>query len=330
MEVHVINDLLWGSCSKRLFLEYYAHRWQPDAIVTNGMPNSGGYDSYGRKWSNLPIGYPCKLMVSPGSVLDLYNLEKEKGQLPFGAEVLVHENAGVVIPEALESEKKYIRIGSTMTGGAAVNKIKMDRDPDVEITAKHHLKNTISTSEWVDILQGCNRVLVLCAQGHGLSLNWGMYPFTTSRNTSPAQTIADCGIPPQAVKRIIGCCRPFPIRVSNRFDESGKMVGYSGPCYPDQSEISWGDIGVPEEITSVSKKVRRVFTFSRQQLFEAVNITGTTDVFLGFINYLKAGDDQMDFVNLIEQYCKVSWIGYDKTVNDIVPIEEYLWDKSWV
>jgi hypothetical protein len=113
------------------------------------------------------------------------------------------------------------------------------------------------------------------------------------------------------------------IRVANRFDEDGG--GWSGPCYEDQMELDWDDIGVPPELTSVSKKIRRVFTFSERQVAEAMLITGCTDIFLGFINYLPTYK-QRAFIEKV----RPTWVGYDKTINDIVPVEEYGYDKTWV
>jgi len=337
MNVHVVYGGQFGSESKRLFTEYYCKNWQPGAIITNAMPNSGGFDSVGDKWSTLPIGYPATLMISPGSVINLDNLKKEIKQLPKGAKVVIHENAAVIDDSHFTSEKDYVRVGSTMTGGAAAAKQKMDRDPSARILARDYFEDTLNNAAWIRELHKHDKVLAVCAQGHSLSLNFGFWPYTTSRNTSPAQVIADAGISPMAVKRIIGCFRTFPIRVSNRFDEMGEMVGWSGPCYSDQEELSWEDIGVPQEFTSVSKKVRRVFTFSHQQLVESVLLNGTTDVFLGFINYLPVYM-QDDFFRAVRDTClnngaNLSWIGCGKTTDDIfsrISDKGYGFDISWI
>lgn len=236
-EVHVVYGGQFGSEAKRLFTEYYANKFKPDAIITNALPNSGGFDSKGRKWSALPIGYPCKMMISPGSAIDLDNLTKESMNLPEESSIFIHENAAIVSDNHRKGEESFIRIGSTMTGGAAAVFEKMSRDPKSSITAKHVSSNFFVVSnndDWVSEILSCARILVICAQGHSLSINYGFYPYCTSRNTSPAQAIADAGIPMQWVKRVIGCFRTFPIRVANRYDHKGEMVGYSGPCYSDQ------------------------------------------------------------------------------------------------
>lgn len=74
---------------------------------------------------------------------------------------------------------------------------------------------------------------------------------------------------------MIGTARVHPIRVG----------GNSGPCYPDQTEITWSDLGIEPELTTVTQRVRRVFTWSQQQIEEAISVCCPTDVFLNFCNY---------------------------------------------
>lgn len=337
--VHIIYGGQFGSEAKRLFTEFYANQFGPDAIITNALPNSGGFDSDGKKWSALPIGYPCKMMISPGSAIDMDNLKKEMAQLPRGAEVYIHENAAIVQDKHRQEEGQFIRIGSTMTGGAGAVIEKMERNPVGVIVAKDFIRTqckelestVLNNSDWLHEIGECERILIICAQGHSLSINYGMYPYCTSRNTSPAQAVADAGIPMQWVEKVIGCFRTFPIRVANRYDEvTGEIIGWSGPCYPDQCEISWEDIDQPKEYTSVSKKVRRLFTFSHHQLKESLIVNGTTDVFLNFMNYIPEPNHE-DFATAVEGTidsansitgvgARLSFVGFGPTKKDIVSL----------
>jgi adenylosuccinate synthase len=122
------------------------------------------------------------------------------------------------------------------------------------------------------------RILLEGTQGTGLSLTTGFFPYVTSRNTTAAGLAADCGVAPNAIDKVIGVFRSYPIRVA----------GNSGPFYDDSREIEWSEIGVdPEkERTTVTKKVRRVATFSEQQLWEACAVNGVTDLALTFADYL--------------------------------------------
>lgn len=64
------------------------------------------------------------------------------------------------------------------------------------------------------------------AQGLDLGINHsGNYPYTTSRNVSTAQLLADSGISPFRLLQTIMVIRPFPIRISN-YTKTGKKNIY--------------------------------------------------------------------------------------------------------
>ena len=83
--------------------------------------------------------------------------------------------------------------------------------------------------------------------------------------------------------------RTFPIRVGNIMSADGSLqIGYSGPVHPDQVETSWEVLGLPEERTTVTKRVRRVFTFSPEQYYRMLAHCLPDYVFLNFCNYLRS------------------------------------------
>ncbi len=129
-----------------------------------------------------------------------------------------------------------------------------------------------------EALERGENVLLEGTQGTGLSLTTGDFPYVTSRNTTSAGLAADCGVAPNRLERVILVCRTYPIRVA----------GNSGPFWFDSEEVAWDDIGVdPEsERTTVTKKVRRVATFSYDQVREAAQLNGATEIALTFCDYV--------------------------------------------
>jgi adenylosuccinate synthase len=137
------------------------------------------------------------------------------------------------------------------------------------------------------------------SQGFSLDINHGShYPECTSRGTTAVQNLADMGIGANYLGDVYLVIRPYPIRVGNVI-ENGKTVGYSGDCYPGQEEITWKKVadeaGMPDdiaesllkkELTTVTKRLRRVFTFSDRQLQEAAIVNGATKIALNFANYI--------------------------------------------
>lgn len=128
------------------------------------------------------------------------------------------------------------------------------------------------------MLGGRKDVLLEGTQGTSLSLTTGDFPYVTSRNTTISGLAADCGYPASKIARRILVVRSYPIRVA----------GNSGDFYDDSLEIEWPGIGVdPEkERTTVTKKVRRVATFSMKQLLDSCVLNDPTTIALTFADYI--------------------------------------------
>jgi hypothetical protein len=118
------------------------------------------------------------------------------------------------------------------------------------------------------------KVIIEGSQGVDLDLNHAEFPFCTSRSTIPQQLVADAGIPFQAVTNIIANIRTNPIRINNQSAANDKETCYTGN-YWDGAEISWEVVAKragynydefvekygKSLLTSVTKKIRRVFEF---------------------------------------------------------------------
>lgn len=342
--LHVITDLQFGSTGKGLFAGFLAKRIRPDTLVTAWGPNAGHtfIDPAGNKFVNImvPNGVIApsvkRVLIGPGSVINpsiMLEELKRYGVPSAQIEIAIHEHATVVGDRHRAEEARYgFGIGSTMkgVGEAVIDKIR--RIPDIRIVARDALDGTplgalvVTKERYNALLDEAEIVLLEGAQGFSLSINNGFYPYTTSRECTTHQLLSDCAIPrncwqsgghhngdtrQQYQTRVYGVARTFPIRVANRFDDKGNQIGWSGPCYPDQSEIKWEDIGREPELTTVTKLPRRIFTFSPIQIQQAVRTNGVDSVFLNFCNYVGAGPDLDQIIEQIEQ-CgpSVRWLGW--------------------
>jgi adenylosuccinate synthase len=307
----LIIDLQFGSTGKGLIAGYLAKRQPFDTIVTAWSPNAGHtfIDSDGRKFihTTIPNGivgtHVKRVMLGAGSVINLDNFTKEWKEcqdiLEGKINVFIHENATVVSPYHMaEEEKTMVSIGSTRKGVGAALIEKIRRNPDSKITARQFINRkefdlpgvaVVTSKVWDEIMaDDVENVLIEGCQGYSLSIHHGFYPYTTSRDVSTHQILADCCIPRirhHNALQVIGCCRTYPIRVANRYNDKGEMIGWSGGCYEDQGEINFGDIGQEVEYTTVTRLPRRIFTFSKEQVSRAIELNGVDDVFLNFTNY---------------------------------------------
>jgi len=323
----VVVDLQFGSTGKGAVVGHLADTNDYQATVSAWAPNAGHtvYTPDRQKFVHCMV--PCAFLwphvqyafIGPGSVLDIDLMVAElRNMVATGKAggdgvkdkiVYIHQHAAVVTNEHTNAERRnLVGIGSTMKGSAAAVIQKMGRstDPSGQNIAKHwreHFDITINAEfqphrleirvvdqlNYDSALAFMRRVVVEGAQGYSLGMNRGFYPYTTSRDCSVAQLMSDCSIPWYMARRarVWGVARTYPIRVANRFDEHGNQIGWSGPCYDDQREVSWDHLNQEAELTTVTKLPRRIFTWSDDQFTEALAYNGVHRVALTFTDYLK-------------------------------------------
>lgn len=331
---HLVIDLQFGSTGKGLLAGYLAKREKYDTVVCSFATNAGHtYIDDERKLhvmtQQLPTGITSptvkNVLLGPGALIDvdvlMGELQRYSAQME-GKRLLIHPHAAIVAPWHRDQEIKQgmSKIGSTTKGVGAAMIQRIQRDPsnmNIAGALEHWpvLEDfVVSTDEYREVLERSEACLVEGAQGYSLSMYHGFYPYTTSRDVTPWQIAADCALPYKWAPyiQIMGTLRAYPIRVNNR-------DGSSGPCYPDQREMKWEELGIPAELTTVTKLPRRIFTFSQTQLDEALFHCGNyweTKLFLNFANYMSPASLRK-LVTSIETPSvsrlnppKVSWVGF--------------------
>jgi len=345
-KITAIIDLKFGSTGKGLLAGYLAQNRQPDTIVTAWAANAGHtfIDAHGNKFVHTMLANGIvspnlkRILIGPGSILDLDNLFREimiNQEYLQNVEIFVHENAAVITDKhRVEEANGMTAIGSTKKGCGAAAIQRIRRNPDdlntVKELLKHHAVarhvNVVGPMGYAWQLDQGENIMLEGAQGYSLSMYHGFYPYTTSRDVSTAQLLADCGVPvsPGYPVEVIGTARTYPIRVANRFDHNGKQIGWSGPNYLDQAETSFEDIGQEIELTTVTKLPRRIFTFSLSQVKHAVRQCGVKEIFLNFCNYMQP-DELKALIESINRNtgARVRWTGHGATVNDVVDVDAH-------
>jgi adenylosuccinate synthase len=118
-----------------------------------------------------------------------------------------------------------------------------------------------------------------------LKLHDGSYPKVTSRETTASGCLADAGISPLRVRKVVMVTRTYPIRVGG---DSGDLPGEIN------LEIIAQRSGLPldelrkTEVGTVSRKPRRIGEFDWEQLRRSAVLNGATDVALTSVDYLAA------------------------------------------
>lgn len=341
MKAYMIMDGQWGSSGKGLIAGKLALDRKPDVVVCNFGPNAGHTfinNNAHMMTQQLPTGAvaglpneeysPEWILIGPGAIIDPAILLREINRFNVDPnKVVIHPHAAVVteIDKILEGAVMG-QIGSTKKGVGAALARKISRvSLDGPLVAKDcvQLENFVSFG-YGDILCGANLVQIESAQGFELSLNHGTtYPKVTSRDITPEAILNDVGIPYRFLEEIIATYRTFPIRVGHEKDGCGKVIGHSGPVYDDMKELIWRDIPLAkEERTTVTNKVRRVFTWSWDQFARSLYMIGPCNIFMNFMNYLPPAEEKKFKEELMIQAqlhngSNVNWLSYGPSYEDI-------------
>jgi adenylosuccinate synthase len=243
------------------------------------------------------------IYLNAGCAIDVEVLRTELWQ--YGVDLtrfFVHPNAAVITKDCKDAEGRadsaQTKIASTRKGVGEALARKVLRSGQIardDPTLRPFCRVMDMNTE----MRTGRSVCVEVPQGLSLSLNGQFYPYCTSRDCTLEQAMNDAGIHPHFYGSTMLVIRTYPIRVG-AIVEDDKVLGQSGDCYPDQQEISWAFLRQPAEITTVTKRVRRVFTFSYQQLGYALMRTRPNVVFLSFCNYMRDPKDLMAIINFIK------------------------------
>ncbi|HEX7964206.1 MAG TPA: adenylosuccinate synthetase [Gammaproteobacteria bacterium] len=325
--VDVLVGGQYGSEGKGQVVAFLSKEY--DYLVRVGGPNAGhkvwaSTGSY--TFHHLPSGTrssDAKLIIGAGAVLRLPDLLKEiaehtvrRDRLVIDPNAILIEDEDIVIEKELEKS-----IGSTARGVGAATARKILRTiakPKVRLV-RNEPELAAFMGETREILEKAHsegkKILLEGTQGTALSIHHGMYPYVTSRDTTVAGCLAEAGISPARVRKIVMVCRTYPIRVQSPED------GTSG--YMSQ-EISLEEIhkrsGIPlEELqriekTSTTNKKRRIAEFDWTLIRMASCLNSPTDIALTFSDYFTIENQKarrfeqlsIETINFIEELEKVA------------------------
>ena len=317
----------YGSEGKGAIAAAMAHDY--DVHVRVGAPNAG-HTFHWRgnifKMKNIPVGWcntDATLVIGRGALVNPeLIIEELKMITPFDSKIRsrlkIDAKAGVLAPKFKEQEggihgEMHQRIGSTGEGVGPAREARISRDVSRfslfgDVASKWDLEDLIF-EDTPSLIQDQNEkgvsVLLEGAQGVGLSMIHGPWPYATSTDCGTAQMCADIGIPVNMVTETIAVFRTYPIRV----------WGNSGPL---KNELTWEQlsnrIGMKvEEKTTVTHKIRRVGEWdldlaamcrllNRPEKLAVTFIDYIDPEHAGTENYDELSQNAKDFIKAVEHF----------------------------
>jgi adenylosuccinate synthase len=237
--------------------------------------------------SGAVIDHNSNILIGAGAVINLEILVNEIKMLesldiPIINRLYIHQNALLIKDEYIKREKRLKlmnKLGSTCEGVGVANAKRALRSASVIKDNFLSIWNGNSPYLIGDDFKLKGNILLEGSQGFGLSIFSEFYPKCTSRDTTASAFLSYARLSPRCVNDIYGVFRTFPIRVA----------GNSGYLY---SELSWEKLSKRSgykdlmEITTVTKRPRRVGCWDSNLAKQAMKINGITKPILTFANYL--------------------------------------------
>lgn len=275
--VTVVVGAQYGSEGKGAICGFLGKKMdENDMAVRVAGPNAGhtAYDRAGVEWKlrSVPVAAAtspdCRLHLAAGSEIDLQVLFSELRELDHAGHratdrLTIHPSATILQPRHQAHEKLsglVGAIGSTGKGIGAARADRIMRQADTAVTVA-----SLAPFMQIPDYSLFNQVVVEGTQGYGLGLHTEHYPQVTSSDCRAIDFLAMAGISPWSlditsfdVKLV---ARVYPIRVA----------GNSGPL---KGETTWQALGLAEEHTTVTNKVRRVGAWDETLVKEAIQANG--------------------------------------------------------
>lgn len=268
-----------------------------------GGPNAGHtvYDANGNKFAyrTLPVaaalGHEDLVLcyIAPGSELDppvLFKELRETRDAGHNPRIAISSEVTILTDEHKKMEADGDLTGKVGSTGKGIGASRAERlmrradrladRPDLIAAIRAEGIEIVEPRDIYDNDEAAQRMwrhqhlVIEGTQGYGLSLRYsGLYPQVTSNDCTALDFLTMAQIKPWRVDRqnrttplkVWVVARAYPIRVA----------GNSGPL---EGETTWEDLGLPEEYTTVTQKVRRVGNWDAKLVADAIEANGGRSV----------------------------------------------------
>jgi len=301
MIADIIVGLQHGDCGKGKVTHHLCKEGDYTHVVRyNGGCNAGHTIFHeGEKYvtHHIPAGvfFGIKSIIGPGCVINIEQFFKELDELEgkLGTQikdlVKVAKNAHVITDKHLEEDSVDIEIGTTKRGNGPAYRDKYNRR-GIRAENVEALKPFL-----VDMYEELHTppledektltldlkfhkfyepiILFEGAQGFGLDIDWGDYPYVTSSHCTTAGALLN-GVPPQAVRNVWGIAKIYETYVGKKKFQPDDVIF---------------DIvqSVGQEYGATTGRPRQCNWLDWDNLEKAININGVSDLVFNKVDILE-------------------------------------------
>jgi adenylosuccinate synthase len=280
----VIVDLQHGDTGKGKVTSALCKKNHYTHVIRYNGGNNAGHTIYvdGKKivTHSIPSGvlHGIKSIIGPGCVVNPEHFLKELEEIRSAGInveglVFIAKNAHVITEEHLEEDGKDTKIGTTRRGVGPAYVAKYARSgiraEQVEILKPY----LIDMYEELHSPKTHCKILFEGAQGFGLDIDWGDYPYVTSSGCTVGSAISN-GVPPQAIRHVYGIAKAYETYVGAKKFEPEQDI------FKEIRELG-------QEYGATTGRARQCNWINIKQLIKAANINGVTCLVINKFDILK-------------------------------------------
>lgn len=280
MTVDIVIGLQYGDEGKgKVVLDKVKNKEYDLVVRFNGGPNAG-HTVYNNNKEivvhGLPIGliYGIKSLIGPCCVIDLDKLEKEikyleeKGIKNVRENLLISNNTHIIKREHIEEDNKREDvgngIGSTRSG---IGPVYRDKHARIGMRYEEVKEKKYKMVDAMKTIEGNDKILFEGAQGMGLDIDWGDYPYVTSSNCGISSVI-NSGLDFNRIENVIGVAKIYETYVGNKV--------FQPECNRELEEIS--EKG--NEIGSTTGRKRQCNWLDTEKLVRYIKMNSITELII--------------------------------------------------
>ena len=286
MYADVVVDLQFGDCGKGKVAHHLCKTGDYTHVVRYNGGCNAGHTIYheGKRFitHHIPCGvfFGIRSIIGPGCVVNTERFlseveELESAGIDTRSLIGIASNAHIITDFHVSEDSRDTEIGTTKRGNGPAYSDKYARrgvraleDPRlaeyiVDIYEEFH--NNPNFKEIGVLFEG--------AQGFGLDVDWGDYPYVTSSHCTVGSAILN-GIPPSCIRNVWGVAKVYETYVGAK-DFQGDD--------PDFDIIR--ELG--EEYGATTGRPRQVNWFDLDRIEMAVNINGVNKLVINKVDVLK-------------------------------------------
>ncbi len=282
-KLDIIVDLQYGDSGKGKVAHFLCKKNKYTHVIRyNGGANAGHTIFHkGVKFAThqIPAGvfFGVKSIIGPGCVVDVAVLMKEAAELQkhgirVKGNLFVAKNAHVVTAAHKKEDGVDKKIGTTKRGIGPAYRDKFARTGIRAEDVKALKPYLIDMYE--EFKGGLKKAHVLCegAQGFGLDIDWGDYPFVTSSHCLSGGALLN-GFAPKTVRDVWGIAKVYETYVGQKKFEP------KDPIFPKIREVG-------EEYGVTTGRARQCNWLDIELLERAVRLNGVTHLVLSKMDVL--------------------------------------------